>query len=137
MGDPAKNDALVTRVTDDFREWFATTARPSDANRDQFDRWIADLLSVARRDISPASTEESDMVSYVEGDVLTKDDLRVLRRLTEAKRSELRRKPETTADVAWAYDNLADKLRRAVDAEHVVPTLTTQQVTRVGYPTFL
>lgn len=40
----------VARLTEDFREWFDAAARPSDANRDQFDRWIADLLDAARRE---------------------------------------------------------------------------------------
>lgn len=49
-----ESDARLARLTDDFREWFVTTALPSDANRDQFDRWIADLLNAAERVIPPA-----------------------------------------------------------------------------------
>lgn len=63
------------------------------------------------------------MASQSVGDALTKDDLRVLRRLTNAKRAELRRKPETTADVVWAYDRLDGKLRRAIAAEHAVTSV--------------
>lgn len=56
-----------------------------------------------------------------ENDALTKDDLRVLRRLAEAKRADLRRKPDTTADVLWAYDDLIGKLRRATLTTRVIP----------------
>lgn len=61
------------------------------------------------------------MSQATENDALTKDDLRVLRRLAEAKRADLRRKEDTTADALWAYDDLIGKLRRAAITPRVAP----------------
>lgn len=50
VAETTENDARVERLIADFREWFDVAALPSDANRDQFDRWITDLLNAARRE---------------------------------------------------------------------------------------
>lgn len=54
------------------------------------------------------------MTDQAENDALSKDDLRTLKRLAKAKRDELRRRSETTADVLHAYDALIFRLNVAI-----------------------